>query len=133
MVWGFPIANYVWWIGIGNAGTFISAALLLTRQPWRAAINRFGFNNDGAEAIAARLAEPRPAGVVGLNLGANKDSADRAADFAATLARAGAHVDFATVNVSSPNTPGLRDLADQPVLGHGRPVGAVEVLDLRTP
>ncbi|PZR14076.1 MAG: hydrogenase [Azospirillum brasilense] len=41
VVWGFPIANYVWWIGIGNAGTFISAALLLTRQPWRAAINRF--------------------------------------------------------------------------------------------
>lgn len=41
MVWGFPIANYVWWIGIGNAGTFISAALLLTRQPWRAAVDRF--------------------------------------------------------------------------------------------
>lgn len=76
----------------------------------RAVINRFGFNNDGVEAIAARLAAPRPAGVVGLNLGANKDSADRAADFAATLARAGAHVDFATVNVSSPNTERLRDL-----------------------
>ncbi|RAI58007.1 NrfD/PsrC family molybdoenzyme membrane anchor subunit [Roseicella frigidaeris] len=41
VVWGFPIANYVWWIGIGNAGTLISALLLLTRQPWRAAINRF--------------------------------------------------------------------------------------------
>ena len=41
LVWGFPIANYVWWIGIGNAGTLISALLLLTRQPWRAAINRF--------------------------------------------------------------------------------------------
>nr|WP_282572221.1 quinol:electron acceptor oxidoreductase subunit ActD [Roseomonas acroporae] len=41
VVWGFAIANYVWWIGIGNAGTFISAALLLLRQPWRAAINRF--------------------------------------------------------------------------------------------
>lgn len=40
-VWGFPIANYVWWIGIGNAGTLISSLLLLTRQPWRAAINRF--------------------------------------------------------------------------------------------
>ncbi len=76
----------------------------------RAVINRFGFNNDGMEAIAARLAQPRPAGVVGLNLGANKDSADRAADFAATLTRAGAHVDFATVNVSSPNTERLRDL-----------------------
>ncbi len=76
----------------------------------RAAINRFGFNNDGAEAIAARLARPRPPGVVGLNLGANKASADRAADFAEVLALAGAFVDFATVNVSSPNTERLRDL-----------------------
>ncbi len=41
IVWGFPIASYVWWIGIGNAGTLISAMLLLTRQPWRASINRF--------------------------------------------------------------------------------------------
>ncbi|MFT8244727.1 NrfD/PsrC family molybdoenzyme membrane anchor subunit [Roseomonas sp. BN140053] len=41
IVWGFAIANFVWWLGIGHAGTFISAALLLTRQPWRAAINRF--------------------------------------------------------------------------------------------
>ncbi|WP_431271828.1 quinol:electron acceptor oxidoreductase subunit ActD [Dankookia sp. P2] len=41
VVWGFPIADYVWWIGIGNAGTLISALLLITRQPWRASINRF--------------------------------------------------------------------------------------------
>ncbi|MGH7016949.1 MAG: NrfD/PsrC family molybdoenzyme membrane anchor subunit, partial [Caulobacteraceae bacterium] len=41
VVWGFPIANYVWWIGIGNAGTLISSMLLLTRQKWRASINRF--------------------------------------------------------------------------------------------
>lgn len=76
----------------------------------RAAINRMGFNNDGAEAIATRLAR-RPRGMVlGLNLGANKDSQDRAADYAAVLARCGAHVDFATVNVSSPNTERLRDL-----------------------
>ena len=40
VVWGFPIANYVWWIGIGNAGTLISSLLLLTRQKWRASINR---------------------------------------------------------------------------------------------
>ncbi len=76
----------------------------------RAAINRFGFNNDGAEAIAARLAA-RPKGVpVGLNLGANKESADRMADFAKVLRMTGAHIDFATVNVSSPNTEKLRDL-----------------------
>jgi molybdopterin-containing oxidoreductase family membrane subunit len=41
VIWGFPIANYVWWIGIGNAGTLISSMLLLTRQRWRASINRF--------------------------------------------------------------------------------------------
>jgi dihydroorotate dehydrogenase len=75
-----------------------------------AVINRFGFNNDGAEAIAARLAK-RPKGMVfGLNLGANKDSTDRAQDFAKVLKISGAHVDFATVNVSSPNTEKLRDL-----------------------
>ncbi|MGC9419431.1 MAG: quinone-dependent dihydroorotate dehydrogenase, partial [Rhodovulum sp.] len=82
----------------------------------RAAINRFGFNNEGMVAIGARLAA-RPAGaVVGLNLGANKDSADRAADFAAVLAHCGAHVDFATVNVSSPNTEKLRDLQGKAAL-----------------
>ncbi len=76
----------------------------------RAAINRFGFNNDGMDAIAARL-EARPGGIpVGLNLGANKDSEDRAGDFARVLARCGPHADFATVNVSSPNTEKLRDL-----------------------
>lgn len=83
----------------------------------RAAINRFGFNNEGAEAIAARLAArgrgPVP---VGLNLGANKDSADRAQDFARVLAVCGPHVDFATVNVSSPNTEKLRDLQGRAAL-----------------
>ncbi len=77
----------------------------------RAAINRFGFNNDGAEAIAARLAaRARTTVPVGLNLGANKTSDNRAADFARVLALCGPHVDFATVNVSSPNTERLRDL-----------------------
>lgn len=76
----------------------------------RAIINRFGFNNEGASAIAARLAA-RPAGVpVGLNIGANKDSTDRAADFAEVVRVAGASADFLTVNVSSPNTERLRDL-----------------------
>jgi len=63
------------------------------------------------EQIAARLAaRTRGAVPVGLNLGANKTSENRAADFAGVLARCGAHVDFATVNVSSPNTERLRDL-----------------------
>jgi dihydroorotate dehydrogenase len=77
----------------------------------RAVINRFGFNNEGAVAIAARLAARKPGPVpVGLNLGANKTSENRAADFAKVLATCGPHVDFATVNVSSPNTEKLRDL-----------------------
>lgn len=76
----------------------------------KAAINRFGFNNDGIETIAERLAA-RPEGIpVGLNIGANKDSADRAADFAHVMRVARTLVDFATVNVSSPNTEKLRDL-----------------------
>jgi dihydroorotate dehydrogenase len=82
----------------------------------RAIINRFGFNNDGMEAIADRLAAPRPAGIVGINLGANKTSADRAADYARVLARIGPLVDFATVNVSSPNTEKLRDLQGRDAL-----------------
>jgi len=83
----------------------------------RAAINRFGFNNEGAEAIGVRLAaRQRGAVPVGLNLGANKDSTDRAADFARVLALCGPHVDFATVNVSSPNTERLRDLQGRAAL-----------------
>ncbi|MFT5744312.1 MAG: dihydroorotate dehydrogenase, partial [Paracoccaceae bacterium] len=81
-----------------------------------AAINRFGFNNEGMEPIADRLAQ-RPSGaVIGLNLGANKDSEDRAADFARVLAHCGPHIDFATVNVSSPNTEKLRDLQGKAAL-----------------
>lgn len=80
----------------------------------KAVINRFGFNNDGAEAIVARLAAHQAQGAapvpVGLNLGANKDSANRAEDFASVLKTARDYIAFATVNVSSPNTEKLRDL-----------------------
>ena len=82
----------------------------------RAAINRFGFNNDGMDAIVSRLSQ-RPRGIpVGLNLGANKTSPDRAADFATVMHAARDHVDFATVNVSSPNTEKLRDLQGKEAL-----------------
>ncbi len=82
----------------------------------QAAINRFGFNNDGMDAIADRLAQ-RPTGrVTGLNLGANKDSTDKSQDFATVLTRCGPFVDFATVNVSSPNTEKLRDLQGRAAL-----------------
>ncbi|MDP5216937.1 quinone-dependent dihydroorotate dehydrogenase [Ruegeria sp. 2205SS24-7] len=81
-----------------------------------AAINRFGFNNEGMEPIERRLSQrPRDA-VIGLNLGANKDSADRPADFATVLSHCGPHLDFATVNVSSPNTEKLRDLQGKAAL-----------------
>ncbi|MBS3981238.1 MAG: quinone-dependent dihydroorotate dehydrogenase [Rhodobacteraceae bacterium] len=83
----------------------------------RAAINRFGFNNQGMEAIGARLATRTRGPVpVGLNLGANKTAQNRAADFATVLAHCGPHVDFATVNVSSPNTERLRDLQGREAL-----------------
>lgn len=82
----------------------------------RAAINRFGFNNDGMEAIGARLRSRPRDFVLGLNLGANKDSEDRAGDFARVLTHCGGDVDFATVNVSSPNTEKLRDLQGKAAL-----------------
>ncbi|NOR62358.1 MAG: quinone-dependent dihydroorotate dehydrogenase [Rhodobacteraceae bacterium] len=88
---------------------------LFRLTPDAAAINRFGFNNEGMEAISARLSRPR-SGIVGINLGANKDSENRAEDFARVLSCAGPHVDFATVNVSSPNTERLRDLQGKAAL-----------------
>lgn len=82
----------------------------------RAAINRFGFNNDGAAAIAARLDGLPHEIPIGLNLGANKDSADRVADFASVFRTCAPHIDFATINVSSPNTEKLRDLQGKAAL-----------------
>jgi dihydroorotate dehydrogenase len=82
----------------------------------RAIINRMGFNNAGLEAFAARLAR-RPAGaVIGANLGANKDTGDKAADYVAGLTRLRGLADYVAVNVSSPNTPGLRDLQGRAAL-----------------
>jgi dihydroorotate dehydrogenase len=82
----------------------------------RAIINRMGFNNAGLEAFAARLAaRPRDA-VIGANLGANKDTEDKAADYVAGLIRLKGLADYVTVNVSSPNTPGLRALQGRAAL-----------------
>lgn len=81
-----------------------------------AVINRFGLNGEGAAAMAARLRH-RPGGfVLGLNLGANKDSADRAQDYVEVLETCGPFVDYVTVNVSSPNTENLRDLQGRAAL-----------------
>jgi len=77
----------------------------------RGVINRLGFNNDGAPAVLARLsARARAGGVVGVNIGANKDSADRTDDYVRLIDTFAAVASYFTVNVSSPNTPGLRDL-----------------------
>jgi dihydroorotate dehydrogenase len=75
----------------------------------RGVINRLGFNSGGHEAARVRM-ERRPAGVVGVNIGANKDSSDPAADFVTGLRTFNEVADYFTVNISSPNTPGLRDL-----------------------
>ncbi|BBE72697.1 quinone-dependent dihydroorotate dehydrogenase [Oharaeibacter diazotrophicus] len=76
-----------------------------------AVINRLGFNNDGHAAALARLEARRGrGGVVGVNVGANKDSTDRPADYVAGIRAFAAVASYFTVNVSSPNTPGLRDL-----------------------
>ncbi len=77
----------------------------------RAIINRFGLNGGGLDAMSARLEKrDRSKGLLGVNVGANKDSTDRAADYVEAIERLAHLVDFATVNVSSPNTPGLRTL-----------------------
>ncbi|MBJ6120586.1 quinone-dependent dihydroorotate dehydrogenase [Sphingomonas mollis] len=83
----------------------------------RAVVNRYGFNNDGLAAGLARAKTARRAGVLGINVGANKDSTDRVADYAAGVAAAAPLADYVTINISSPNTPGLRDLQAQPMLG----------------
>jgi dihydroorotate dehydrogenase len=92
-------------------------------------INRLGFNSQGADAALKRLAArtapsfPSPAsggrwggGIVGVNVGANKDSADRVADYVRLIERFAAVASYVTVNISSPNTPGLRDLQQAAVL-----------------
>jgi len=75
-----------------------------------AVINRLGFNNAGLAAHVARLQRRQPRGIVGVNIGANKDSADRIGDYVAGLAAVAPHASYITVNISSPNTPGLRGL-----------------------
>ena len=79
----------------------------------RALINRMGFNNAGQEALARRLAHRPRRGVLGINIGANKDSSDRIADYRTGFQRFVELADYVTVNVSSPNTPGLRGLQNR--------------------
>jgi dihydroorotate dehydrogenase len=73
-------------------------------------INRMGFNNDGHEAVFARLRGAHVGAILGVNIGANKQSEDFVADYVAGVIRFAEVADYLTVNISSPNTPGLRDL-----------------------
>ena len=84
---------------------------LFRLAPDGAVINRLGFNNRGMAAMAARL-NRRTGGIVGVNIGCNRDTADPLDDYRAALARLGGLADYVVVNISSPNTPGLRDLQD---------------------
>lgn len=82
-----------------------------------AVINRMGFNNDGAEAVLRRLAgRARLGGIIGVNIGANKDAADRVADYVTLIETFAPVASYFTINVSSPNTPGLRNLQQAPAL-----------------
>jgi dihydroorotate dehydrogenase len=75
-----------------------------------AVINRMGFNNHGQAAAFERLSRRKRRGLVGVNIGANKDSGDRINDYASGVARMAPVADYLTINISSPNTPGLRNL-----------------------
>jgi dihydroorotate dehydrogenase len=79
----------------------------------RAVINRMGFNNGGMQAVVRNFATRGNRGIVGINIGANKDSSDRIADYALAFDALGPLAEYVTVNVSSPNTPGLRGLQNR--------------------
>lgn len=97
---------------VGNSGP-----RLFRLQEDRGLINRMGFNNAGLEAFAARFqARRRAAGIVGANIGANKQSLDRIGDYRIGLTRIWPWADYVTINISSPNTPGLRGLQEKAAL-----------------
>jgi len=81
-----------------------------------ALINRMGFNNEGLDKVASRLSN-RHGGIVGANIGRNKDSSDAERDYAAAAGRLAPLIEYLVINVSSPNTPGLRALQDKEALG----------------
>lgn len=77
----------------------------------RGVINRLGFNSQGAQTVLARLAaRAESGGIIGINIGANKDTADRIADYVGLIERFAPVASYVTINISSPNTPGLRNL-----------------------
>jgi dihydroorotate dehydrogenase len=113
----------------------------------KAVINRYGFNSEGLEAFAAHIARRPATGVVGANIGANKQASDRIADYVTGLKRLWPLADYFTINVSSPNTPGLRNLQARAALdellgrvaearrelGAGKPIFLKVAPDLQDP
>ena len=82
----------------------------------RALINRLGFNNDGIEKVSQRLKKNSPSGFLGINIGPNKDSENRIGDYLKCIKEINTFANYITINISSPNTPGLRDFHDQSTL-----------------
>lgn len=101
----------------------------------QAVINRMGFNNYGAEDALARLKHRKRRGVLGINIGANKDSADRIEDYRIMAQKMAPFADYLAVNISSPNTPGLRALQDEAALADllDTVLAARNALTLETP
>jgi dihydroorotate dehydrogenase len=108
---------------------------LFRLSPDKAVINRMGFNNEGMDVVAGRLARRRRAGIVGANLGKNKDTEDAAADYEKGVRTLGPLSDYLVINVSSPNTPGLRALQGKAPLEElvRRTRKAVDALAVRIP
>ncbi len=79
----------------------------------QALINRLGFNNDGAEIISKRISNNLPDGFLGINIGPNKDTKNKEEDYYTCLSRLSIHAGYITINISSPNTEGLRNFHDQ--------------------
>jgi len=120
-----PVPLLRWGFGFVEAGTVTPRAQPGNPKPRlfripsaRAVINRLGFNNEGLESYVARLqklgSNPiRNRGIVGANVGKNKDSVDAIADYVTGVKAVSPHVDYVVVNISSPNTPGLRGLQNK--------------------
>ena len=79
----------------------------------RALINRLGFNNHGSEIVSKRISENLPNGLLGINVGPNKDTKKKEEDYYLCLSRLASHAGYLTINISSPNTEGLRDFHDK--------------------
>ena len=79
----------------------------------KALINRLGFNNHGSEIVAERISENKPQGILGINIGPNKDTRNKSEDFYICLSKLYSYADYLTINISSPNTEGLRDFHEE--------------------